>query len=148
MRILGLDYGSKTVGVALSDPLLLTASALEIIRRPKENHLRKTFARIGELIGQYDVTSIVLGDPIHMDGTAGERSKAAHEFGAQLKERFGLPVFLWDERLTSVEAEEILREAGLTKEEQKEHVDALAAQILLTDFLREREHGKTDLSCS
>ena len=122
MRILGLDYGTKTVGVAMSDPLLLTAQGIEIIRRDHENKLRKTYARIEELIREYGVEKIVLGYPRNMDDTEGERCTRTKEFMEGLKRRTGLPVILWDERLTTVAADEIMIEAGLTREERKQHV--------------------------
>ncbi|MBR6381278.1 MAG: Holliday junction resolvase RuvX [Lachnospiraceae bacterium] len=135
MRIMGLDYGSKTVGVAVSDPLFLTAQGVEIIRRDQENHLRRTFARIEELVQEYEVSEFVVGKPLHMNGEEGERVRLTREFGEKLERRTGLPVTFWDERLTSVEAEELMREAGLTRTEQKARVDMIAAQIILQDYM-------------
>ena len=100
MRIMGLDFGSKTVGVAISDPLLITAQGIEIVRRKEENKLRRTCARIEELIKKYDVEKIVLGFPKHMNNDIGERAQQSMEFGEMLKRRTGLEVILWDERLT------------------------------------------------
>ena len=105
MRIMGLDYGSKTVGVAMSDPLGITAQAVETIWRKEENKLRKTCAHIEELIREYEVERIVLGLPKHMNNDIGERAKKALEFGEMLRRRTGLEVVMWDERLTTVEAE-------------------------------------------
>lgn len=141
MRILGLDYGTKTVGVAMSDPLLLTARGIEIIRRDHENKLRKTYARIEELIREYGVEKIVLGYPRNMDDTEGERCTRTKEFMEGLKRRTGLPVILWDERLTTVAADEIMIEAGLTREERKQYVDKIAAAIILQEYL---EHIRRD----
>ena len=105
MRIMGLDFGSKTVGVAISDPLLITAQGTEIIRRKEENKLRKTLARIEELIVQYEVAEIVLGFPKNMNDTIGERAELSLEFKDKLERRTGLPVIMWDERLTTVAAD-------------------------------------------
>ena len=135
MRILGLDYGTKTVGVAMSDPLLLTAQGIEIIRRDHENKLRKTYARIEELIKEYDVEKIVLGYPRNMDDSEGERCVRTREFMEGLVRRTWLPVILWDERLTTFAADQIMIEAGLTRQERKKHVDKIAAVIILQDYM-------------
>ena len=112
MRILGLDYGSKTVGVAVSDPLGLTAQRLDTIWRKQENKLRQTLASIEALTKEYDVERIVVGYPKNMNNTVGERAEKALEFGEMLKRRTGLEVVMWDERLTTVEADRTLMEAG------------------------------------
>jgi putative Holliday junction resolvase len=138
MRIMGLDYGSKTVGVAVSDPLFLTAQGVEIIRRPQENHLRRTLTRIEELVREYDVGEFVVGKPMNMDGSCGERVRLTEEFAEKLERRTGLPVTFWDERLTSVEAEALMSEAGLSREEQKAKVDQVAAQLILEDYMNHR----------
>ena len=104
MRWMGLDFGSKTVGVAVSDPLGLTAQPVEIVRRKSENKLRQTLARIEELIREYRVTELVLGFPKNMNNTLGERAAKSLEFKEMLERRTGLPVVMWDERLTTVEA--------------------------------------------
>ena len=135
MRIMGLDYGSKTVGVAISDELLLTAQGKEIIRRKEENKVRRTLARIEELIVEYGVTRIVLGLPLNMDQTPSERSMLCLEFKDMLERRTGIPVVMWDERLTTVEADEIMNEAGIKGRDRKEYVDMIAAQIILQDYL-------------
>ena len=132
MRIMGLDFGSKTVGVAISDPLLITALGIEIIRRKEENKQRRTLARIEELIQEYGVEEIVLGLPKHMNATEGERVEKTREFAEKLARRTGLPVVLRDERLTTVAADRAMREAGLGREERKEHVDKIAAVLILT----------------
>lgn len=142
MRILGLDYGSKTVGVAVSDPLGLTAQGVEIIRRKEENKLRRTYARIEELAGEYGVSYIVLGYPLNMDGSVSERARKTEEFRDNLVRRTGLSVVLCDERLTTVEADEIMKEAGLGPEERKQHVDRIAAQLILQDHLNGLEQEK------
>ena len=115
MRILGLDFGSKTVGVAVSDGLLLTAQGVETIERKDENKLRKTCARIEELIAEYEITEIVLGLPKNMNNTEGERVEKTKAFGEMLERRTGLPVHYWDERLTTVAAEQILMESGVRR---------------------------------
>lgn len=135
MRIMGLDLGSKTIGVAVSDPLNITAQSLEIIRREKENHLRKSLARIEELIQEYEVNQIVLGYPKNMDDTVGTRAQISEEFANTLRRRTGLSVILWDERLTTVEADEIMIEAGVRREDRKKYVDKIAAAIILQDYL-------------
>lgn len=135
MRIIGLDFGSKTVGVALSDPLLLTAQSKEIIRRKEENKLRKTLARIEELIVEYEVDKIVLGLPKNMNDTCGERVEKTLEFKAMLERRTGLEVILWDERLTTVAADEVMMEAGIRREKRKEYVDSIAASFILQGYL-------------
>ncbi|MCI5586103.1 MAG: Holliday junction resolvase RuvX [Lachnospiraceae bacterium] len=135
MRIMGLDFGSKTVGVAISDPLFLTAQGIEIIRRKEENKLRKTLARIEELILEYEVEEIVLGYPKNMNDTLGERAARTEEFKAHLERRTGLKVILWDERLTTIAAEKAMIEGGLRREERKEQVDKLAAVLILQGYL-------------
>ncbi len=138
MRIMGLDYGSKTVGVAISDPLFITAQGIEIIRRKDENKLRQTYARIEELIEEYQVTEIVLGLPKNMNDTLGPRVEMTLEFKDKLERRTGLPVHTWDERLTTVEADRTMMEAGVRREDRKEYVDKIAAVLILQGFLDRR----------
>lgn len=135
MRIMGLDFGSKTVGVAVSDALLLTAQGIEIIRRQSPNKLRQTLARIEELIKEYEVDKIVLGYPKNMNNTEGERCEKTREFKEMLERRTGLPVILWDERLTTVEADRTMIEGGIRRENRKEYVDKLAAVFILQGYL-------------
>lgn len=135
MRILGLDYGSKTVGVAISDPMLITAQGLEIIRRESEGKIRKTYQRIEEICKEYNVKKIVLGHPKNMDGTDGERAFKTFEFIEALERRTGLPVILWDERLTSVSAENIMIESKIRRENRKQFVDEIAAMVILQNYL-------------
>ena len=135
MRILGLDYGSKTVGVAVSDPLGLTAQAVETIWRKQENHLRQTLARIDELATEYQVERIVLGYPKNMNNTIGERAEKALEFQKMLEKRTGLQVIMWDERLTTVEANRTLMEASVRRENRKKYLDQLAAVFILQGYL-------------
>lgn len=139
MRILGLDFGSKTVGVAVSDELLITAQGVEIVRRKSPSKLRQTLARIEELIEQYGVEKIVLGYPKNMNNTEGERCEKTKEFKEMLKRRTGLEVVLWDERLTTVAADRSMMETGIRRENRKEYVDEIAAIFILQgylDFLR------------
>ncbi len=140
MRILGLDYGTKTVGVAMSDPLLLTAQGIEIIRREHENKLRKTYARIEELCRENQVDRIVLGYPKNMNNTEGERCEKTNEFKEALERRTGLPVILWDERLTTVAADAVMMESGIRRENRKEYVDEIAAIFILQGYLEYIRH--------
>lgn len=135
MRVLGLDYGSKTVGVAVSDPLGLTAQRVETIWRKQENKLRKTLARIEELAAQYEAETIVVGLPKNMNNTLGERAEKSLEFKEMLERRMGLPVVMWDERLTTMEAERVLMEGGVRREDRKEHLDSMAAALILQGYL-------------
>ena len=135
MRILGLDYGSKTVGVAVSDPLGLTAQRLDTIWRKQENKLRQTLASIEALTKEYDVERIVVGYPKNMNNTVGERAEKALEFGEMLKRRTGLEVVMWDERLTTVEADSTLMEEGVRRENRKQYLDGLAAVFILQGYL-------------
>ncbi len=135
MRIMGLDYGSKTVGVAMSDPLGLTAQGLETIWRKEENKLRKTCARIEELVKEYGVECIVLGLPKHMNNDIGDRAEKSLEFGEMLKRRTGLEVIMWDERLTTAEAERTLMESNVRREDRKQYIDKIAAVFILQGYL-------------
>ncbi|MCI8741331.1 MAG: Holliday junction resolvase RuvX [Lachnospiraceae bacterium] len=138
MRILGLDYGSKTVGVAVCDPLGITAQGLETITRKEENKLRRTLARIEALAAQYEIESIILGYPKNMDDSIGERARKTEEFRDMLVRRCGLPVILWDERLTTIEANEILIESGVRREDRKKVIDKVAAVLILQSYLNSR----------
>lgn len=147
MRIMGLDFGSKTVGVAVSDSLLLTAQGVEIIRRKEENKLRQTLARIEELILEYEVEELVLGLPKNMNATEGTRAELTYEFKDKLERRTGLPVYMWDERLTTVEADRTMMEVGVRREHRKEYVDKIAATFILQGYLDRRnmeQKGRTE----
>ncbi|MGN0167554.1 MAG: Holliday junction resolvase RuvX [Acetatifactor sp.] len=135
MRIMGLDFGSKTVGVAISDSLLITAQGVEIIRRKEENKLRQTLARIEELIVENEVEKIVLGLPKNMNATEGARVELTMEFKEKLERRTGLPVIMWDERLTTVAADKAMMEAGIRRENRKDYVDMIAATLILQGYL-------------
>jgi putative Holliday junction resolvase len=135
MRILGLDYGSKTIGVAVSDPLGLTAQGIETIHRKDENKLRKSLARVEELVREYEVETIVLGFPKNMNNTIGDRAVKSLELKETLERRTGLPVVMWDERLTTVEANRTLMESGVRREERGKYVDKIAAVFILQGYL-------------
>ena len=135
MRIIGLDYGTKTVGVAVSDSLGITAQAVETITRKEENKLRQTLARIEALIDEYNVEEIVVGLPKNMNNTMGERAEACRDFADKLERRTGLPVIMWDERLTTVSADNVLKECGVRRENRKAVVDKIAAVFILQGYL-------------
>lgn len=135
MRILGLDFGTKTVGVAVCDPLEYTAQGLEIIRRKEDNKLRQTLARIEEIIQEYNVEKVVLGYPKHLNNTIGDRAEKSVEFGQMIERRTGLPVIMWDERFTTVSANQVLMESKVRREDRKEYVDKVAAVIILQGYL-------------
>ncbi|ROR30622.1 putative Holliday junction resolvase [Mobilisporobacter senegalensis] len=135
MRIMGLDYGSVTVGVAISDELHLTAQGIEVIRRKQENKLRQTLARIEELIVEYDVELIILGFPKNMNNTIGERAEKSEEFADTLRRRTGLEVVLWDERLTTVAAHNALIEGNVRRSDREKVVDKVAAVFILQGYL-------------
>ena len=142
MRIMGLDFGSKTVGVAVCDPLGITAQTVETITRASENKMRQTLARIEQLIGEFEIECIVLGYPKNMNDTEGERVEKTLAFKEMLERRTGLSVQLWDERLTTVAADKAMIEAGIRREERKEHVDRIAAVFILQgylDYLKNKE---------
>ena len=141
-RILGLDYGSKTVGVAVTDGLGITALSLETITRSKENHLRSTYRRIEELAEEYNAELIVVGLPLNMDDSEGERAALARAFADELTNRTGIKTVMQDERLTTVEASELISLTGNHKKNPKAHIDAMAAAIILTDYLN--QHGKNE----
>lgn len=135
MRYMGLDYGTKTVGVALSDELLITAQPFETITREKETKLRKTYQRIEEIIAEKKVEKIILGYPKNMNNTVGERALATEEFKENLERRTSLPVILQDERLTTIEADRILDATGVAESGRKQYIDKMAAAIILQSYL-------------
>ena len=142
MRIMGLDYGSKTVGVAISDSLGITAQGIETIERKEENKLRQTLARIEALVKEYEVEKIVLGFPKNMNNTIGERAEKSLELKEKLERRIGVPVIMWDERLTTVEAERTLIESKVTRENRKKYVDKIAAVFILQGYLDSLQFGQ------
>ena len=143
MRIMGLDYGSKTIGVAVSDPLGLTAQGVEIIRREEENKLRKSLRRVEELVKKYEVEKIVLGFPKNMNNTIGERAEKSLQLKETLERRLGLPVVMWDERLTTVEANRTLMEPGVRRENRGKYVDMIAAVFILQGYLDAKANPDT-----
>ena len=132
---MGLDYGSVTVGVAISDSMQLTAQPVEVITRKSENKLRRTLARIEELVAEHGVEMIVLGLPVNMNYTEGDRVERTKEFMDKLIARTGLEVVLWDERLSTVSAMDVLKEGGVRSWERKKYVDKIAASIILQGYL-------------
>ena len=139
MRLMGLDFGSKTVGVAVSDELKMTATGAEIVRRESPNKLRRTLARIGELLKEYDVNTVILGYPVMLDGSEGERVEKTKEFAQMLERRTGVQIIFQDERLTTVEAYEIMDQMGIKKDDRYKYVDMLAAKFILEDYLNSRK---------
>ena len=140
-RLLGLDFGSKTTGVAMSDPLKKIASPLETIFREKEGKLRPTFRRITELVRDNEIELIVIGLPLNMDDSKGERALKSEEFAAGLKQRLaaeGLTadIIMWDERLSTMEADEILEESGIDTGDRKQYIDKIAAALILEDYMK------------
>ena len=130
-----MDFGAKTVGVAMSDELLITAQGVEIIRRKSPGKLRQTLARIEEIIAEYGAEKIVLGYPKNMNNTEGERCEKTKEFKEMLEKRTSLPVVLWDERLTTVSADMVMMESGIRREDRKKYVDRIAAEFILQGYL-------------
>lgn len=143
MRIMGLDFGAKTVGVAISDPLFITAQGIEIIRRERENKLRQTLARIEELVREYEVGEIVLGLPKNMNDTLGERAELSLAFQEKLERRTGLPVTMWDERLTTVAADRAMIETGMRGQERARQVDKIAACLILQGYLDKTRENRS-----
>ena len=135
MRVMGLDYGTRAVGVAISDALKITAQGIETIERKEENKLRKTLQRIEALIKEYEVDTIVLGYPKNMNDTVGERAERSLEFKEMLERRTGLTVVMWDERLTTVAADKVLMECDVRRENRKAYVDRIAAVFILQGYL-------------
>ncbi len=123
------------MGVAVSDALLITAQPVEVIKRKSETKLRQTLARLEEIIAEYEVDKIVLGYPKNMNNTLGERVERTEEFKEKLEKRTGLEVVLWDERLTTVSAMEVLKEGGVRRENRKAYVDKIAAVFILQGYL-------------
>lgn len=130
MRIMGLDLGSKTIGIAMSDPLVITAQPLLVIRRSKNE-----MEELSSLIKNYEVDEILLGYPRNMNGTLGERAKLSEEFALKLEKKFSLPVKLWDERLSTVGAERALLEADVSRAKRKKVIDKMAAVFILQGYL-------------
>jgi len=140
-RFLGIDFGSKTTGIALSDPTGTIVSPVETIVREKEGKIRPTLRRIIELIAENKVELVVIGLPLNMDDTRGERAFKSEEFAEILKNRiynegFYVPIVMWDERLSTVEADGILEEALVARQERKKYIDKIAAALILEDYIK------------
>lgn len=133
MRIMGLDLGERTIGVAMSDALAITAQALKVIRRSG-----KDFDELSDLILEYEVEEIVLGYPKNMNGTIGESARKAEEFAKEMEYKFDLPVKLWDERLSTVGAQRALLEADVSRAKRKKVIDKMAAVFILQGYLDSR----------
>ena len=140
MRVIGLDYGSKTVGVALSDELMLTAQPLTTIHRDRPTKLRQTLAQIEQIIEQYDVDRIVVGWPKKLDNEEGERCEKTIEFGDMLENRTGLEIIYQDERLTTAQADGVLEQGGIRKDKRKQYIDKMAASLILQNYLDTLSH--------
>jgi len=134
-RILAIDYGTRRMGLAVSDPLGITAQGLETLQRKNK---RSDFARLERLLREYRVREIVLGNPLRMSGEEGAQSQKVAEFAEELRRRFSIPVHLWDERLTSAEANRVLREAELSIEKRAQAVDRMAAALILQSWMQSR----------
>ena len=141
MRIMGLDYGSVTVGVAISDELMITAQGIETIRRKEENKLRRTLARIEQLIDEYKVEQVVVGLPKNMNNTLGDRANKATEFAEMIKRRTEKEVVMWDERLSTVAAHNAMLEADISRKKRYDVVDKVAATFILQNYLDYRQKG-------
>jgi putative holliday junction resolvase len=131
-RTLGLDVGTRRIGMAVSDPLGITAQGLETLQRQNK---RVDFENLAKVIGQYEVREIVVGLPLRMSGEHGAQSEKMHAFAEELRKRFGLPVHFWDERLTSVEANRLLRETEMSIQKRGKVVDKMAAMLILQGWM-------------
>jgi putative Holliday junction resolvase len=135
-RVLALDLGKRRIGLALSDELGVTAQGLETLQR---TNIREDLSRISQLASERNVSLILIGNPLHMSGREGRQVEYARDFGERLKAASGIPVEYWDERLTTVEAQRVLRESGISIEKRAKAVDRLAAVILLESYLDSRQ---------
>jgi putative holliday junction resolvase len=135
-RILALDVGSRTLGLAVTDPLGITAQGLPTIRRKNR---RADFAQLDSVVKKYDVKEFVVGYPLRLSGATGTQSEKMTVFAEQLRERYERPVHLWDERLTTAEAQRVLRESEMSVKRRSEVVDQLAAVLILQSFLESRQ---------
>jgi len=143
LRCMGLDYGDKTIGIAISDALGWTAQPKAVIRR---KNLTDDFAILKEYIDKYDVQEVVVGLPINMDGSEGIRVRRTEEFVNFLRKRLDIPVKVWDERLTTRQAENILLEADLSRSRRKEVIDQIAASIILQNYLDAKYYKGDELN--
>lgn len=138
MRVMSLDVGTRTIGIAVSDLLGMIAGGVETIRRTSEE---KDFERLAQLIKEQEATTLVVGYPKNMNGTIGERAQMCEEFAAKLRERFpGVEVVLWDERLSTVAAEKVLVDADMRRKKRRQVIDMMAAVVILQNYLDSRQH--------
>lgn len=137
MRILGLDLGENTIGIAVSDPLLITAQGISVLRRKT---LEEDLQELDAIRSEYEINEVVIGLPLMMNGTMGPRAKDTQKFAELLKERWELPVHLWDERLSTVAAERVLIKADLSRKKRKSLIDKTAAVIILQGFLERKRN--------
>ena len=140
MRIMALDVGSRTIGIACSDALLMTAQGIETIRRTS---LENDFKRLSELISEYEVHELVVGMPHNMNGTKGERAEKTEEFVEKMKEVIALPITFWDERLSTVMAERQLIAADVSRKKRKDVIDKMAAVVILQGYLDRLQFSKS-----
>lgn len=138
MRIMGLDLGEKNIGVAVSDPLGLTAQGITVIHRV---NLKSDLYQIKNLIKRYNVTEIIIGLPLNMNGTAGPSAQMAQRFSSYLKKEVDIPVHLWDERLTTTAAEKVLLEGDVSRFKRKRVIDKMAAVLILESYLASRKNN-------
>jgi putative Holliday junction resolvase len=134
-RILAIDYGNRRMGLAVSDPLGITAQGIDTLERKNK---RADFGRLERIIREYQICEIVLGNPLRMSGQEGTQSQKVAEFAQELRQRFELPVHLWDERLTSAEANRLLRENEVSLKRRTQAVDRMAAVLILQSFMQAR----------
>jgi putative Holliday junction resolvase len=132
MRLMGIDYGDRHIGIAVSDGLFLTAQGVTTVRNSGDERMLNDIAKLAE---QYQVTEVVLGLPKNMNGTIGPRGQIAEAFAVALKEVLGLPVTLWDERLTTMSAQRTLIEADVSRKKRKAVIDQVAAQLILQNYM-------------
>ncbi len=143
MRILGLDYGERTIGVAVSDGFGWTAQALEVIKRSNSTEYKKSISRIAQWVEEYEVNTIVLGYPKNMDNTEGERCQKTKVFQKQLQQAFpNVTVVLWDERMSTIAAERSLLEADMSRKKRKSVIDKMAAVHILQGYLDKKQNEK------
>jgi putative holliday junction resolvase len=138
-RVMGLDVGSRRIGIAISDPLGLTAQGLPTLLRQNK---RQDFEHLGRVIAEYQVSEIVVGYPLRLSGAEGIQSEKMQVFAEELRKKFGLPVHLWDERLTSTQANRLLRETDLSIKKRGQAVDRMAATLILQNWMEARGSGK------
>jgi putative holliday junction resolvase len=137
MRVLGLDVGTKTVGVALSDEFGWTAQGLTTLKINEEKN-EFGFDEIGQLIKEYQVDTVVIGLPKNMNGTIGPRAEASKQFASEIENKFAVPTVLWDERLTTMAAERVLLEADVSRKKRKKVIDKMAAVMILQGYLNSK----------